>query len=96
MVAEQALDNQALKTLTAKNWYRPRRNERRLRSTIHYDGSRALEDWAYLRDLQLDFIRPGKHMESAFIEFFNGRLRDECLNVHPFAPIAEAQNIIEA
>jgi putative transposase len=50
--------------------------------------SRALEDWAYRRGVQLDFIRPGKPIENAFIESFNGRLRDECLNVHQFASIA--------
>jgi putative transposase len=58
--------------------------------------SRALEVWAYRRGVQLDFIRPGKPVENAFIESFNGRLRDECLNVHQFASIAEAQQIIEA
>ena len=45
--------------------------------------------------MQLDFIRPGKPVENAFIESFNGRLRDECLNVHQFASLAEAQTIIE-
>ena len=58
--------------------------------------SRALEDWAYRRGVQLDFIRPGKPVKNAFIESFNGRLRDECLNVHQFASLAEAQAIIEA
>ena len=58
--------------------------------------SRAFEDWAYRRSVQLDFIRPGKPVENAFIESFNGRLRDECLNVHPFTSLAEAQAIIEA
>ena len=58
--------------------------------------SRALEEWAYRRGEQLDFIRPGKPVENAFIESFNGRLRDECLNVHQFASLAEAQAIIEA
>lgn len=57
--------------------------------------SRALEDWAYRRGVQLDFIRPGKPVENAFIESFNGRLRDECLNVHQFASLAQAQAIIE-
>ncbi len=47
--------------------------------------SRALEDWAYRRGVQLDFIRPGKPVENAFIDSFNGRIRDECLNVHQFA-----------
>ena len=58
--------------------------------------SRALEDWAYRRGVQLDFIRPGKPVENAFIESFNGRLRDECLTVHQCASLAEAQTIIEA
>jgi putative transposase len=58
--------------------------------------SRALEDWAYRRGVQLDFIRPGKPVENAFIESFNGRLRDECLNVHQFTSLAETQTLIEA
>jgi putative transposase len=58
--------------------------------------SRALEDWAYRRGVQLDFIRPAKPVENAFIESFNGRLRDECLNVHQFTSLADAQAIIEA
>jgi len=56
--------------------------------------SRALEDWAYRRGVHS--IRPGKPIENAFIESFNGRLRDECLNVHQFASIADAQTKIEA
>ncbi len=58
--------------------------------------SRALEEWAYRRGIQLDFIRPGKPVENAFIESFNGRLRDQCLNVHQFASLDEARIIIEA
>ena len=58
--------------------------------------SRALEDWAYHRGVQLDFIRPGKPVENTFIESFNGRLRDECLNVHRFTSRADAQTKIEA
>ena len=58
--------------------------------------SRALEDWAYRRGVQLDFIRLGKPVENAYIESFNGRLRDECLNVHQFTSLAEAKAIIEA
>ena len=58
--------------------------------------SQALEDWAYRRGVQLDFIRPGKPVENAFIEAFNGRLRDECLNVHQFTSLADATEKIEA
>jgi putative transposase len=58
--------------------------------------SRALEDWAFARGVQLDFIRPGKPVENGMIEAFNGRLRDEGLNVHQFASIDEARTTIEA
>ena len=58
--------------------------------------SRALEEWADRRGVPLDFIRPGKPVEHAVIESFNGRLRDEWLTVHPFTSMAEAQDIIEA
>lgn len=58
--------------------------------------SKALDEWAYRRGVQLDFIRPGKPVENAFIESFNGRLRDECLNVYDFASLDHAQRLIEA
>jgi putative transposase len=57
--------------------------------------SRALEDWAYQQGVQLDFIRPGKPVENAFIASCNGRLRAACLNVHQFVTLAEAQHILE-
>ena len=57
--------------------------------------SKALDEWAYRRGVQLDFIRPGKPVENAFIESFNGRLRDECLNVYSFESIAQAKELIE-
>jgi putative transposase len=58
--------------------------------------SRALEDWAWRRGVKLDFIRPGKPTENSYIESFNGRLRDECLNVNQFVSLAHAQAAIEA
>jgi putative transposase len=58
--------------------------------------SRAMDAWAYAHDVRLDFIRPGKPVENAFIESFNGRLRDECLNSHVFASIVEAQVVLES
>jgi len=48
-------------------------------------SSRALEAWVMINDIQLCFIRPGQPVENGFIESFNGRLRDECLNVDCFA-----------
>lgn len=58
--------------------------------------SRALEDWACRRGVKLDFIRPGKPTENGHIESFNGRLRDECLNVMQFLSIEDARAKIEA
>jgi len=58
--------------------------------------SRALEDWAYQRGVQLDFTRPGKPTDNSCIESFNGKLRDECLNVHQFVDLADARRRIEA
>ena len=58
--------------------------------------SKALEEWAHRRGVKLDFIRPGKPVENAFIESFNGRLRDECLNVNQFVSLDDARTKIEA
>ena len=58
--------------------------------------SKALEDWAWRRGVKLDFIRPGKPTENGHIESFNGRLRDECLNVNQFATIDDAREKLEA
>jgi putative transposase len=53
--------------------------------------SRALEAWAIERGVQLFFIRPGRPVENAFIESFNGRLRDEFLNVEWFSSLEDAR-----
>ncbi len=53
--------------------------------------SRALDEWAWRRGVQLDFIRPGKPVENGLIESFNGRLRDECLNVTEFTSLEHAR-----
>jgi putative transposase len=57
---------------------------------------RALDAWAYARGVQLHFIRPGKPIENAFAESFNGRLRDECLDENWFADLSEARSTIGA
>jgi len=58
--------------------------------------SKALEEWAWMRGVKLDFIRPGKPMENGHIESFNGRLRDECLNVNQFLSWDHARQLLEA
>jgi len=57
--------------------------------------SKALDQWAYERGVDLNFIDPGKPQQNGFIESFNGRFRDECLNEHWFLSLAHAQKIIE-
>ena len=57
--------------------------------------SNALDAWAYKECITLHFIRPGKPVDNAFIESFNGRLRDECLNENWFTSIEQARWIIE-
>ena len=54
-----------------------------------------MDSWAYRNKVQLDFIRPGKPVENAFIESFNGRLRDECLNANLFFSLADAREKLE-
>lgn len=55
----------------------------------------TLDRWAYNNRVRIDFIKPGKPVQNAFIESFNGRLRHECLNQHYFETLAEAKMIIE-
>ncbi len=56
---------------------------------------RAMLTWAHTQGVALRLIEPGKPNQNAYIESFNGRLRDECLNEHWFVSLAHAQQIIE-
>jgi len=56
----------------------------------------VLDAWAYQANVHLSFIRPGKPNENAYIESFNGKFRDECLNEHWFITIEHARRAIEA
>jgi len=55
----------------------------------------ALEQWAYDRRVALRFIQPGKPVQNCFVESFNGKFRDECLNEHWFTSMTDARRIIE-
>ncbi len=59
-----------------------------------FSGS-EMDRWAYENSVLLQFIKPGKPTENAYIESFNGRLRDECLNTHIFYTLEEAREQIE-
>jgi len=56
---------------------------------------KVLDSWAYIREVQLDFIRPGKPVDNAFMESFNGRFREECLNDNWFMSLNHARALIE-
>jgi putative transposase len=58
--------------------------------------SKALDKWAYENAVMLDFSRPGKPTDNAFIESFNGSFRDECLNVNWFLSLEDAREKIDA
>ena len=75
--------------------------ERGLPETIQVDNgpefiSLAVDQWAYAHGVTLHFIDPGKPVQNAFIESFNGKFRDECLNQNWFENLEAARRIIEA
>jgi len=57
---------------------------------------RALDQWAFEHNVELRLIQPGKPTQNGFIESFNGRFRDECLNEHWFHDVVHAKEIISA
>jgi len=58
-------------------------------------SGKALDEWSYRKGIKLNFIRPGKPVENAYIESFNGKLRDECLNQNWFLTLKDARQVIE-
>ncbi|WP_441624649.1 IS3 family transposase [Cupriavidus sp. RAF12] len=58
--------------------------------------SKALDEWAYRRGVKLDYTRPGKPTDNGLIESFNGRLRDEFLNVNEFITLHDAREKLQA
>ena len=57
--------------------------------------SNAILAWQQEHAVEWHYIAPGKPMQNGFVESFNGRLRDECLNEHVFTNLSEARAIIE-
>lgn len=58
-------------------------------------AGRVLDEWAHRAGVALAFIQPGKPTQNCYIESFNGRLRDECLNLHWFLSLADARRTID-
>ena len=67
---------------------------------LHDNGpefrSTRLDAWAYEHGVALEFIQPGKPIQNAVMESYNGRMRDELLNQHWWRSIAEARNAVDA
>lgn len=59
-------------------------------------SGRVLDQWVFANGIRLHFITPGKPVENAYVESFNGKLRDECLNENWFGSLLEARAVIEA
>ena len=59
-------------------------------------ASRELDRWAHRHGVKLDFIDRGKPVQNCFVESFNGRVREECLNLHWFIDLADARGIVAA
>lgn len=57
--------------------------------------SKEMDKWAYENNVTLDYSRPGKPTDNPYIESFNGKFRDECLNVHWFLSLEDAQEKID-
>ena len=77
------------------------KHERGLPKVIRSDNGKefcgkAMLTWAHENGVALRFIEPGKPNQNAYVESFNGRLRDECLNEHWFTSLAHARELIEA
>jgi putative transposase len=75
--------------------------ERGFPETIQVDNgpefiSRVVDQWAYANGVALHFIDPGKPVQNAFIESFNGKFRDECLSQSWYTSLDDARQIIEA
>jgi len=58
-------------------------------------SGQVLDQWAFAHGIRLHFITPGKPVENAYVESFNGKLRDECLNENWFGSLNEARGVIE-
>jgi putative transposase len=56
----------------------------------------AVLKWCQEKEIRSDYIQPGKPYQNGYIESFNGKLRDECLNEHVFTSLQEAKRLVEA
>ena len=65
-------------------------------TTVRSSPANWVDLWAYQHQVRIDYSRPGKPTDNAFVESFNGTFRDECLNAHWFESIADARAVVES
>ena len=58
-------------------------------------AGKVMDGWTYQHGVQLEFVRPGKPIDNGYIESFNGRLRDECLNAETFFDLSDVREKLE-
>lgn len=86
--------NKVVKVLEEVAMERGKPNSIRVDNGPEFTG-RMLDLWSYFNKVTLDFSRPGKPTDNAFIESFNSRVRQECLNAHYFLSLPDAQEKVE-
>ena len=99
LVADLSLDKHILQDVLSKKLRAPLPRPRSSLLMMCYGPefvSKTLDRWAYENAVTLDFSRPGKPTDNAYVESFNGRLRDECLNANWFLSLTDAKAKIEA
>ena len=77
------------------------KQQRGVSKFLFYDNgseftSQAMDLWAYQNGIKIDFSRPGKPTDNAFVESFNGTFRSECFGTNWFSSLEDAKRIIEA
>lgn len=94
-VHDQMLDGRKFRILTVIDQWSRESGIRPVDNGTEFT-SKALDDWAYRRGVKLDYTRPGKPTDNGLIESFNGRLRDEFLNVNEFVTMHEVHEKLRA
>ena len=100
MSDDKKQDAQASKSWDATQWHEVVKGDTLSKIAQKYFGaefsSQIMDPWAYQNSVRIDFSRPEKPTDNAYIETFNGTLRAECLDTHWFASLEEAKEKIEA
>ena len=90
-IADQLQDGRKIRVLTIVDQHTREAMATEVRGSFY--SINVKDAWAYLEKVSLDFSRPGKPTDNAFIESFNAQVRAECLNAHVFESLEDAKGI---